>query len=424
MNRSRQVFASSIAVLLIGWAMVGCEGPADESQTSDQSLETTHQVTITVAVPDNAPETVYLAGNLPILGPWHPAGLKTTGDGTERTATITVPAGHILEFKVTGGSWEQEGLGPSGTLLPNFTLVVDEDQAFTAQIAGFRADPKDLISDWQGSGVEGTLVYWTDVESAHLKAPRHVVIWLPPGYQADDADGYRVIYMHDGQNLFDPRLSYTNIDWGVDEAMMRGVRAGAFEPAIIVGIWNTPERVWEYSPWHDAPAYARFVTEELMPKVESEFNVLTGPDNTFSMGASMGGLISFFLVTQHPDRFSACGCLSTHFTWSPQMVAYMQAADPTQADATPFIMNDLQNGLSIEPGAMRLFFDYGSKGLDASYGIPTSAVKSWLLSQGFVDGENLRVQQYPDADHNETAWRARALDQLTWLLATSDRTPQ
>ncbi len=378
----------------------------------------THRITILVELPENAPTDIYLAGNLPELGPWHPAALKTEGSGQTRTAVIDVPSGHNLEFKVTAGSWEQEGLGASGTVMPPFRVLADQDKSYTATIAGFRRDPRELIADWQGSGVEGELVYWTDFPSQHLKLARHVVVWLPPGYDAEDGNRYRVIYTHDGQNLFDPRLSYTNVDWGIDEAMMNGVRNGDYDPAIIVGIWNTPDRLWEYSPWHDGPAYARFVIEELMPKVESEFNVLSGPENTFSLGSSMGGLISFYLVTRHPEVFSACGCVSSHVIWSPQQAAFMKGdSEAAKANATPYALSDITNGLNLPPDNTRLFFDYGSEGYDATYAMPTKALTQWLQQQGYVEGVNLKVQDYPGADHNEASWRDRVGDQLLWLLA-------
>ncbi len=373
-----------------------------------------HSVTITVSVPADAP-AIYLTGNLPELGPWHPAALAVPGTGTTRSVTILVPHGHQLRYKVTAGSWEREGLGPSGTLLPEFTSVVDTDQQLSAEIAGFRQDPALLIEDWRGAGVLGELVYWKDVKSAFLDEPRHVVVWLPPGYDAASEREYKVIYVHDGQNLFDPRISYTNVDWGIDEAMMRRVDDGAFEPAIVVGIWNTPARLREYSPWHDAPQYARFMLEELMPRVESAYKVSTGPGNTFVMGSSMGGLVSFYLVKEHPGVFGACGCVSTHFTWSEQMLEWFMGREPQDGDATPYIIRDIAEGTTMPPG-LRLYFDYGTEGLDASYEEPHEAVREWLIGQGYRPGENLQVEKFDGASHDEASWRARVDRQLDWLL--------
>ncbi len=376
--------------------------------------KTMHTVRITAKVPADAPE-VYVSGNLPVLGPWHPAALKMNGKGDTRTVEISVPDGHALQYKITAGSWEQEGLGPSATVLPSFGAVVTAPVRLTAEIAGFRRDPRELIADWRGSGVVGTLHYWQDMPSKHLKESRHVVTWLPPGYDPASSRRYKVIYMHDGQNLFDPRLSYTNIDWGVDEAMMQGVSEGKYEPAIIVGIWNTADRLKEYSPDHLGHNYTRFILEELMPRIESSYNVKTGPENTFSMGSSMGGLISFHLVRNHPEVFSACGCVSTHVTWSEQQIAYFNGGNPAQANPVPYILRSLEGSEPMPPG-QRMFFDYGTKGLDEAYAPVTGELVKWLNSQGYAEGSGLKVKQFDGDDHKEKYWRARVGEHLDWLL--------
>ncbi|MEO1576486.1 MAG: alpha/beta hydrolase-fold protein, partial [Pseudomonadota bacterium] len=214
----------------------------------------------------------------------------------------------------------------------------------------------------RGAGVEGRLEYWTDYDSPLLEENRHIVVWLPPAYDAQPDKRFEVIYMHDGQNLFDPRIAYTGVDWGVDEAAMRGERAGRYEAPIIVGIWNTTRRLYEYSPWHDGPTYARFVVEELKPKIDQAFRTLDGPAHTYTMGSSMGGLISMYLVQNYPDTFGACGCVSTHVSWSPQMIEWFMGRDPTKADPTSYLIKDMQAGAAM-PANVRLYFDYGTEGL-------------------------------------------------------------
>src|SRR5258708_36688308 len=115
--------------------------------------------------------------------------------------------------------------------------------------------------------------------------------------------------MQDGQTLFDPRFSFTGVDWGVDQAIVRGTKAGRIPPTIVVGIWNTNLRLREYSPWDMGTNYSRFLIEELMPEVNKRFRTLTGPDHTAVMGSSMGGLISFWLCWKHPEVFGRGACL-------------------------------------------------------------------------------------------------------------------
>jgi hypothetical protein len=399
---------------------------APSSNTTPAVQQSTTQcctATIRVRVPEGT-DTIYLAGNLPQLGPWRPDGLALMGGGggRERVGQITVPRGVAFEYKFTLGSWDREALSPAGTVPPNHQLVLERDTLVIHEITGFERDSLEYIADWKGSGVQGRLVYWTDVSSAFLEPTRHVEIWLPPGYDDSPTTRYPVLYMHDGQNLFDPRIANTGVDWGVDEAVVRLVERGVIPPVIVVGAWSTAERHPEYSPWHGAPDYARFLIEELMPRVNREFRTLTGPENTAVMGSSMGGLLSFYLVTRHPDVFGACGCVSTHFPISEAVAAEVFPGFATGAgappDTTPYIIRDIATGLEVPPGT-RYWFDHGTEGLDSAYAPTHAVVRSWLVRQGLVEGEDFAVRQYDGATHNEAAWRARLEDPLRFLFGKS-----
>jgi predicted alpha/beta superfamily hydrolase len=135
-----------------------------------------------------------------------------------------------------------------------------------------------------------------------------------------------------------------------------------------------------------------------MPRINREFRTLIGPENTFALGSSMGSLLSYYLVKNHPDAFGACGCVSTHFAFSETN-----------------IRKDIAGGDTVPAGA-RLFFDYGTETLDSSYEEDHEPVRQWLLEQGLVEGRDFRFQKYEGADHGERAWRARVGDQLEWLL--------
>jgi predicted alpha/beta superfamily hydrolase len=375
-------------------------------------------VTIQVRVPEGT-GTVYLAGSLPELGPWRPDGRALAGEGRERTAQITAPPGTTFEYKFTLGTWDREALGASGAVPPNHRLVVERDTVVEHEITAFKKDPRDYMADWRGSGVLGRLVYWTDVRSVHLTPTRHVEIWLPPGYDSASSTRYPVLYMSDGQNLFDPRIANTGVDWGVDEAVVRLVQRGVIPPIIVVGAWSTADRGPEYSPWQRAPDYARFLINELMPRVNREFRTLTGPAHTAVMGSSMGGLLSFYLVTRHADVFGACGCMSTHFPLSEAMVTrvFPGAVTATIPDTTPYIVRDIAAGMTVPRGA-RYWFDYGALGLDSAYGPSHEAVRAWLLKQGLVEGRDFVIRRYEGATHNEASWRARLEDPLQFLFGT------
>ena len=392
-------------------ALVSCSGQeSPPAETGDCCT-----VTIRTVVPEGT-GTVYVGGNLPELGPWEPDGMAMTGDGVERMARVHAAPGTELQYKFTLGKWDDEALGPDGLVPGNHALVIEGDTEVSHEIDAFK-DPLRWIADWEGSGVEGQLVYWTDVESAFLGPTRHVEVWLPPGYDENPAARYPVLYMSDGQNLFDPRIANTGVDWGVDEAIVRLVETGAMEPVIVVGAWSTDERGPEYSPWHGASEYARFLKEELIPRVNAEFRTLTGPENTAHMGSSMGGLLSFYLVTYHPEAFGSCGCVSTHFPLSERVwIQVGYGTDREDADETPYVLRDIEAGMTAPEGA-RYWFDYGTEGLDAEYGPTHDAVREWLLGQGLTEGEDFVIREYEGATHNEASWRARLADQLAFLYA-------
>ena len=280
---------------------------------------------------------------------------------------------------------------------------------------GFKPIPLPTSTTGKARACRGRWCTWKHVESDFLARPRHVGIWLPPGYDATLR--YPVLYMHDGQNLFDPRLTGNGEIWDVDDAIVRLVDAGRIPSVIVVGVFNTADRMFEYSPWHQAPNYARFLIEELMPRVNEEFSTLTGPQDTVAMGSSMGGLLSYYLVTNHPDQFGACGCISTHFPLSEAAVARFQPEDPANGfpDETPFVLRDIEGGLQV-PEGVRYWFDYGTEGLDAQYHDPHQGVRQWLLDQGLRQGADFEMRAYQGADHNEASWRERLEDPLRFLF--------
>lgn len=393
-----------------------CCAPEPEPERPERLM---HEIMITVEVPE-ASGPVYLAGNAPELGPWAADALLMQGEGRERRAVISLPDGFAFEYKVTLGSWDREGLADPAGVPRNFQLVADAAQSVRHTIDHWKRPTSTYLDDWQGSGVLGELVCWRDVVSEHLEPARHVEIWLPPGYRDSEAR-YPVIYMHDGQNLFDPRIANTGVDWGVDEAIMRGVDAGRIRPAIIVGIWTGELRAAELSPWDRGDNYARFLVEELMPRVDAEFRTLTGPEHTFVMGSSMGGLASFHLIRNYPDVFGACGCISTHFPFNWENHAWTMGVDlPEGVDPErALILDDIEAGMRV-PQGVRMWFDYGTETLDAIYEPSHMAVRDWLLAQGFQEGEDFIMRRYDGAAHNEASWRARLDDPLSFLLAVEE----
>lgn len=266
----------------------------------------------------------------------------------------------------------------------------------------------------------GNTESWQRMPSRHVAA-RDVDVWLPPGYGEDPDKRYPVLYMHDGQNLFDPARGYTGVDWDVDGAMTRLIEAGEIREAIVVGIWNTPQRFAEYMP--KAPVrtrtvgsgivgrpmglakdirsddYLRFLVEELKPFVDAHYRTLPGRDDTAVMGSSMGGLISLYAVAQYPEVFGGVGAVSTHFpACGGCVIDWLGAHLP-------------------DPDTHRLYFDHGTATLDAKYPPYQARMDAVLRAGGYREGDNWITHRFEGAEHNESAWRARLEIPLRFLLA-------
>ena len=267
-------------------------------------------------------------------------------------------------------------------------------------------------------GVTGTVLRFADFPSAHVPA-RTVDVWLPPGYAADTTRTYPALYLHDGQNQFDPATSFAGVDWGVDEALTTLLAVGAVEAPVVVAVWNTAYRRPEYMPQravarpdtvsYDIPgvgrvaglrsdAYLRFLVTELKPFVDARFRTRRGAASTFTMGSSRGGLISAYAVAEYPDVFGAAACVSTHWP------AVGGAAARWLPGALP------------APGRHRLYFDHGTETLDAGYAPFQQAVDAALEARGWTAGADVVSLAFPGADHSERSWRARVHLPLLFLL--------
>ncbi|MDJ0939430.1 MAG: alpha/beta hydrolase-fold protein [Woeseiaceae bacterium] len=263
-----------------------------------------------------------------------------------------------------------------------------------------------------------------DMPSAHVK-PRHVDVWLPDGYAESD-EHYSVLYMHDGQNLFNEEITWNQQAWDVDVALQALLDEGRVENTIVVGIWNTDLRRREYLPhaFFDVLSneeqqsavnaiegeplsreYLRFIVEELKPFIDGNYRTKSGRDDTFVMGSSMGGLISLYAMTQYPDVFVAAGCVSTHWPLSPST---------NDTDNTEAVVTWLRENVPAA-GEHRFYFDYGTTELDAVYEQHQRLVDALFLELGYGE-DDFVSRRFDGAGHNENAWRARADIPLVFLL--------
>lgn len=280
--------------------------------------------------------------------------------------------------------------------------------------------------------VDGKLVEHPDFASAHVQ-PRNVTVWLPPGYEAGSGR-HPVLYLHDGQNLFD--ASKANFgEWGVDEHLGRLIANGQVRAPIVVGVWNTPLRLREYVPadliaalpaevrddvqaiYGGAPLsdqYLRFLVEELKPFIDQTYRTLAGPSDTLIGGSSMGGLISLYAVMKHPEVFGAAACLSTHWPLRIDGLDDPAALTAWRDKVVGAWTEVVANGLPA-PGAHRFYFDRGDETLDQFYAVFQSRIDAVFRERGYGP-RDFQTLLFPGAQHNEASWNGRLDVPLKFLL--------
>lgn len=276
--------------------------------------------------------------------------------------------------------------------------------------------------------VTGTVEHHADFPSKFVE-PRHVDVWLPPSYGKQPLARYPVVYMHDGQNLFDPTKSFIGVDWGVDEAMTRLIEEGEIREAIVVAIWNTPHRSLEYLPFRafrDFPnvarrdavlsklgpkdtriklsefrsdEYLKFLVTELKPFIDKTYRTRTECTDTFIMGSSAGALISLYAICEYPDVFGGAGSVSGYFPLGDGLL------EEAFRDRLP------------DPRCHKLYFDFGTEALDAACEPFQWQLDDAVARRGYSRGVNWLSCKFTGADHSERSWRKRVDTPLEFFLS-------
>jgi predicted alpha/beta superfamily hydrolase len=274
-------------------------------------------------------------------------------------------------------------------------------------------------------------VTFESFKSTHVAA-RKVVVWLPENYDAS-RERYAVLYMHDGQNLFDPATATRGETWGVVKHLTDLRRAASVRHTIIVGIFNSPLRQREYLPAapinalppalraiaSDGPPlseeYLRFMVTELKPFIDANFRTKPDRANTVVMGASMGGLISLYALARYPDVYGAAGCISTHWPLTTNAALLHPQVDARVGEIAQSFRDWLRTALP-PAGVHRLYFDHGTINLDRLYAPHQDKIDALVRDKGYREGVDTLTRVTAGADHNEPAWRARLAVPLTFLL--------
>lgn len=254
--------------------------------------------------------------------------------------------------------------------------------------------------------VVGTVKLLPKLWSPQLGNERDILVYLPPSYQHTDRR-YPVIYMHDGQNLFDQATAFS-CEWGVDETLEATSRYGL--EAIVVGIPNMGvERCNEYSPFTDprhgggcGDEYLQFIVDTVKPIIDRDFRTLSDRENTGILGSSMGGLISLYAFFQQPSVFGFAGVLSPALWFGDRAIfEFVERAD--------VVPGTIYLDVGTEEGAVTL--------------ADTRRMRDLLQQKGYVAACDLHYVEDVGAHHCEAAWAARLHDALYYVLRCNAQQP-
>jgi predicted alpha/beta superfamily hydrolase len=366
------------------------------------------QFVLVVAVPSNTPagSTIYVVGNQSQVGGWDPGAVPLYKALNGRHAiTLSFAPGTSLEYKLTRGSWDKVEKGPEGEEIDNRTHTTGSgfERTFVT------------VAKWADlDGVPATPVLTGNIEYVREVTPtdttlkkRDVIVWLPPDYKTNPTRRYPVLYMHDGQNLMDATTGFAG-EWGVDETAQQLVESGQVEPVIIVGVYNTADRIPEYTQvptekygGGNADAYGKFLVEELKPLIDGKYRTKPEAQYTGLAGSSLGGLVSMYLGMKHSGTFNRLGVISPSVWWADRDIV-------TRV-----------NALESKP-PLRIWLDIGTaEGSSAAEETETvddtRLLRDALTGKGWALGEDLKYTEVEGGKHNEKAWAARFGDILKYL---------
>jgi predicted alpha/beta superfamily hydrolase len=248
-----------------------------------------------------------------------------------------------------------------------------------------------------------------------LSDGRRLTVFVPPGYDEAPERRFPVVYLQDGQNLFEPERAFGGEPWRVDDTARALIEAGQIRPVLIVGIDHTEtNRINEYTPTHDrkrggggAASYGRLLLDEVMPLIDAKYRTAPGPSSTVIGGSSLGGLVSLFLTLKFPDVFGKAMVMSPSVWWDHRA-----------------ILRDVRRAASTFAGAIprpRLWVDMGtheSRGAGSARRVLEDArlLRAGLLKSGWTEGIDLHYEEIEGGTHTERAWGDRFGRALEWLL--------
>jgi predicted alpha/beta superfamily hydrolase len=404
---------------------------ATMAQANDEAeIYNVRMVVSVVQTPPYADE-IYLAGS---MNDWQPGTLAIphVGNGVY-VLTAKWPVGEPIEYKFTRGkTWASVEKGTYGEEVDNRVLTLEKtphEVVVYNHIARWsditEAVPtQTLLSIAPSEGTQRDRTRSGDIRSmGPLRAPqlggtREVLVYLPPGYRGGE-DRYPVLYMLDGQNVFDESTSYIGAEWGLDEAMEKGVPAGTLRPCIIVAVYNSGARVNEYTPFPhprrgggDADKFLDFLVNTVKPYIDQTFRTMPEREHTTFVGNSLGGLLTLYAATKHSDTFQSYGVVAPSLQWMNYKI--LDTLDSTK------LPSDLRFWIEVGEGREPLVAPEEESGNgQPSVGKYTQACRrlaDTLKAKGITADTQLHYTEHKSEFHDEREWGARAADMLNFLV--------
>ncbi|MFA5833564.1 MAG: alpha/beta hydrolase-fold protein [Bacteroidota bacterium] len=338
-------------------------------------------------------QTVYIVGNRSEIGFWNPAAvaLNKISDSIWNIKT-SIDSGTVLQFKITAGSWDTEAIFDSGRVPPNTLIDVTKDTIVILRPLFWK---RYLLPKKPEQTIRGKVEYHRQLSGDGLNHKRDVIVWLPPSYEKNPKKNYPVLYMHDGQNIFDPSTAFTGYDWRVDEVADSLIKLKKIEEIIIVGIYNSPDRLPEYSDTPLGTAYMNFVINVVKPMIDSTYRTKPGKEHTGIIGSSLGGLSSLLFVWKRQDVFGMAGCVSSAFWYDDEKT-----------------LKEIK-AYSGHKKNVKVYLDCGGREKELVGGY--KRMVEILKSKGFKKGKDLEYTLDAKGTHNEYYWSKRVWRPLVFM---------
>lgn len=342
------------------------------------------------------PDTIYVAGN---FNDWNPGNIKYQLTKTADFYTVSISGlkKDVYQFKFSRGDWSKVEVHQDGSGFENRLVKLSSDTALEYLIEGWQDDFVQVEKKHTASS--NVQILDTAFFIPQLKRTRRIWIYLPEGYgNHNNKKRYPVIYMHDGQNIFDEYTAGYG-EWGVDECLDSLIRRG--KPAsIVVGIDNGPKRMNEYNPYFferfgegEGEQYIDFLAGTLKPYIDKNYRTLRMKENTIIAGSSMGGLISYYALLSHPKTFGKAGVFSPAF-WTAPAINQLTDSVAGKIDGRIFFyIGELEGGTYVLD--MKTIADNIGKRSDA-------------VIYSIID---------PESRHNEQAWRKWFEEFYIWIMS-------